>query len=362
MMGIDRRALGFTWTVFLFLLLLAIIWYIRSTLMVFAAAIFFAYMLSPVVDVIERFFQRRRGLALTVVYCLLIGLMVLIGIKLVPALANQAISLAQRLPALISGGNLAKLPLPSVLEPMREQVIPILNKAATNLQSSVVPFLQEAGTRILSGLGEILPIILVPIFAFFFLKDARAMRSALLCNFSRSNRTTVGKILDDIHTVLRNYIRALVLLAVASFCCWAIFLSVMRYPYELLLAGIAAVLEFIPVVGPAVALVIMLTVFIATGSGGILWVVIFWLAFRVFQDYVLSPYLMSSGIELHPLLVLFGVLAGDALAGIPGMFFSVPILAILRVVFNRMQERSNDQKDQITPNYQSDLKEHSAIP
>jgi predicted PurR-regulated permease PerM len=84
----------------------------------------------------------------------------------------------------------------------------------------------------------------------------------------------------------------------------------------------------------------LLAVFLVTGSGGLLWVIIFWASFRVFQDYVLNPYLMSSGIEIHPLLVLFGVLAGDALAGVPGMFFSVPVLAILRHVFVRMRAAS----------------------
>ena len=58
----------------------------------------------------------------------------------------------------------------------------------------------------------------------------------------------------------------------------------------------------------------------------------------MFQDYVLSPYLMSSGIEIHPLLVLFGVLAGERIGGIPGMFFSVPIIAILKVVYTRLRE------------------------
>jgi predicted PurR-regulated permease PerM len=67
---------------------------------------------------------------------------------------------------------------------------------------------------------------------------------------------------------------------------------------------------------------------------------VFWGCFRVVQDYVLNPYLMSSGIELHPLLVLFGVLAGEALAGIPGMFFSVPVLAILRVIYNHLRDAS----------------------
>ena len=341
MMGIDRRALRVSWTVFLFALSLVVIWFIRSTILVFAAAVFFAYMLSPVVGLVERFIKRRRGLALTLVYCLFIGLLVLIGFQLVPAVAAQAISLSTRLPGLISGGNIAKFPLPGWAEPMREQVIPILNRIATNLQSSVGPFVQEAGSKLLSGLGALLPIILIPIFAFFFLKDARTIRGTLVCLVEKGpNRTMLDRILDDIHDVLRNYIRALVLLAMASFCAWAIFLSVLRYPYDLLLAGVSAVLEFIPVIGPAAALAVLLAVFLVTGSGGLLWVIIFWASFRVFQDYVLNPYLMSSGIEIHPLLVLFGVLAGDALAGVPGMFFSVPVLAILRHVFVRMRAAS----------------------
>jgi len=61
--------------------------------------------------------------------------------------------------------------------------------------------------------------------------------------------------------------------------------------------------------------------------------------YRLFQDYVLSPYLLSSGVELHPLLVLFGVLAGERVAGIPGMFFSVPVIAALRIIIVRMRRR-----------------------
>jgi predicted PurR-regulated permease PerM len=155
------------------------------------------------------------------------------------------------------------------------------------------------------------------------------------------DRSTAALILADVHQVLRNYIRALVLLAFAAFVFWATFLSVMRYPYELLLAGIAALLEFIPVIGPAAALVIMLVVFIVTNSGGLLWIIIFWGCFRILQDYVFSPYLMSSGVELHPLLVLFGVLAGDQIGGIPGMSFSVPVIAILRVIVNHLRSAYN---------------------
>lgn len=347
MLGMDERALRIIWTVFLFALLLALVYYIRDTLLVFAAAIFFAYMLSPIVGLVERFMPHRRTLALAIVYMVLIGALTGIGFAVIPTTAEEATNLVTRLPALLSGAKLTRFPLPEWLEPMRAQLMIALNKEATNLQASVIPFIQQTGTRVLSGLGYLLPIILVPILAFFFLKDARDIRTGLIGAVDEGHdRTTIQLIVDDVHLVLQNYIRALVILALASFIAWLVFLSVLRYPYEVLLAGLAGVCEFIPVFGPAAVLAIMLIVFAVTQSGGLLWIIIFWGCYRVFQDYMLNPYLMSAGVELHPLLVLFGVLAGERLAGVPGMFFSIPVIAILKVVFAHL--RASYARKQLT--------------
>ena len=82
----------------------------------------------------------------------------------------------------------------------------------------------------------------------------------------------------------------------------------------------------------------ILVVCAVTGFKHFLIIIIFWVVFRLLQDYLIAPYLMSSGVELHPLLVLFGVLAGEQIGGIPGMFFSVPVIAILRVIYNRTRD------------------------
>ena len=63
---------------------------------------------------------------------------------------------------------------------------------------------------------------------------------------------------------------------------------------------------------------------------------------RLFQDYVLQPHLMSAGVALHPLWVIFAVLAGEQVAGVAGMFLSIPVLATLRVVVVRVR-KSRDQ-------------------
>jgi predicted PurR-regulated permease PerM len=340
MLGMDERALRVAWTVFLFALLLLIIYTIRDTLLVFAVSIFFAYMLLPVVSLIERFVRKRRTLALTVVYILLVGAMVGIGFALIPALGAEATSLAKRLPKVMEAGNLVNFPLPNFLKPVRTQIVETLTREAANLEAKVVPLIQQAGKSVLSGVGYLLPLILIPILGFFFLKDGRDIRHAVLGTVDDGHdRTTVELILDDIHSVLKNYIRALVILSVASFCAYLIFLNLMGYSYELLLAGMAGLFEFIPVIGPVAALLIILIVCGITGSStaGLLWIVLFWACYRVFQDYILNPYLMSAGVEVHPLLVLFGVLAGEKIGGIPGMFFSIPVIAILRVIYNHLK-------------------------
>lgn len=335
MLAIEQRTLRIAWTIWLFALLFFIIWQIRDTLLVFAAAIFFAYMLSPIVGLIERFLPKRRTIALSIVYVSLVGALVGLGFALLPTLAAEATSLVVRLPSLISDGRITSLPLPGWLEPMRNQLIAALHREASNLQASVVPFIHSASTQIVTGVSYLLPLILIPILAFFFLKDARTIRSAIVEVFdTETRRDTVESILDELHTMLQSYIRALVILAAAAFAAFSVFLTLMHEPYELLLAGVAGVMEFLPVIGPVASLGIMLIVCGVSGAGGLIWIVVFWAIYRIFQDYVLNPYLMSAGVEIHPLLVLFGVLAGNQLGGIAGMFFSVPVLAMLKVVYS----------------------------
>ena len=150
-------------------------------------------------------------------------------------------------------------------------------------------------------------------------------------------RLVLEEILEDINRLLGEYIRALVLLAVSSFICYSVFFGVTGAPYAVLLASVAAIGEFLPVVGPAASGAIALVVTGLAGYDHLLAFAIFFIIFRMFQDYVVSPYLMGRGVELNPVLVLFGVLAGEQIAGVTGMFFSVPVIATLRVLFVRLQ-------------------------
>jgi len=252
---------------------------------------------------------------------------------------EEADNLAARLPDLLKNrGWINQIPLPAWLEPVRARMVQALQTELDNGGKDILPYVKSLGGQLVSGAKYVAYVVLIPILAFFFLKDGHQMRENFLAGMvEEKRRPVVDGILEDINRLLGEYIRALVLLAVSTFVSYGIFLSVTGAPYALLLAGVSAVGEFLPVVGPAAGGAIALVVAGLAGYDHILAFAIFWIVFRMFQDYVVSPYLMGRGVELNPLLVLFGVLAGEQIAGVTGMFFSVPVIATLRVLFVRLQ-------------------------
>jgi predicted PurR-regulated permease PerM len=196
---------------------------------------------------------------------------------------------------------------------------------------------KSLGGQLLSGAKYVVYLVLIPILAFFFLKDGRGIQQEIVSTLAEENRIVVQDILRDIDRLLGEYIRALVLLSVASFAANTLFFAITGAPYMILLAVLSGLGEFLPVVGPAGAGVLVLVVTGLAGYSHLLVYIAFWILFRMFQDYVLSPYLMGKGVKLNPVLVLFGVLAGEQIGGVLGMFFSVPVIATLRVLFVRLR-------------------------
>ncbi len=323
----------------MFLIVLAILlaYLARHTLLIFVLALFFAYMLAPVVAFFARWIPARVSpqAALALVYVGFLAALVGAGAGIGYVIAAQAASLSEKLPVLLrSADPLAAIPFPSWLEPVHAHALELIRSQISALDEQALPLLRRAIEAVAVRLGGALEFILVPILAFFFLKDGTAIRNTLIdWTTEGSNSVLLDEILADIHILLGHYIRILVILSGITFSVYTLFLQFTGASYAALLGGIAALLEFIPVIGPFTASAILLIVLGVTGYSHIIGLIIFLICFRLFQDYVLSPYLMGSGVELHPLLILFGVLAGEQIAGIPGMFLSVPVIAVLRVVY-----------------------------
>jgi predicted PurR-regulated permease PerM len=285
-----------------------------------------------------------RTASLAIVYLLMIAAITAALVPLVGLVASQVTSLAGTLPAQLDEDPIAKLRLPVWLEPAREKLSLVLRDHLSDFDEKLIPMLQDVGSNVAGLLGSVLAMILIPILSFFFLKDSSDIHDSLVDLFPGEHRDLVEDILADLHNLLESYIRALMLLALCVLGSYTAFLYLVGVRYAILLAAVAAALEIIPIVGPLVGSVAIVLVALLTGFPHIWWLVVFLILFRLVQDYVISPQLMSAGVEVHPLLVLFGVLAGEQIAGISGMFFSVPVMAALRILIMRMR-RSKISED-----------------
>ena len=126
--------------------------------------------------------------------------------------------------------------------------------------------LPAAGLKFLSVASNLIYVVIVPVLAFFFLKDGDLIhRHTLEMLDGGPLRALVESVMADIHLLLAHYMRALVLLSLATFTAYAIFFTIMGVPFGVLLAVVAMVLEFIPMIGPLTAAAIILLVTVISG-------------------------------------------------------------------------------------------------
>jgi predicted PurR-regulated permease PerM len=275
-----------------------------------------------------------------------VAILVVVVMQIGSRVVEQANTLIKAVPDLLAKWQQPSPGATPAVNSVKEEFLAKVREQLYGWTSNLLAALPKAGLKVISIAGHLIDVVIVPILSFFFLKDGRRIRDHALDLFADGpKRELADDLLSDVNVLLAQYMRALLLLCTATFVCYSIFFSVMGVPYGILLAALAFALEFIPMIGPLSAGVIIVLVAALSGAHALL-VVIFLIAYRLFQDYILSPHLMSRGLEIHPLAVIFGVFAGAEVAGIPGAFLSVPVLALARVFYFRLQKaRTRSQLD-----------------
>ena len=343
LLGADLRTLRVVWTILLVAGALALLYGIRHLLVLIAFSVFVAYVLHPLVWQIEHRLptRHRRVLALLLTYTLIVGTIVSLAMTLGPHLADEVRGLGQRVPKMSEDLRTGAL-LHGVLARfgLAESTINSIDAAVRAHAGEWAAGAQRFAVSTFAWLAGAWTIVLVPIFAFFLLANGELVTTAAGFFSERRHRQLWRRVAWDLHAALGQYVRALMLLSLATFVVWAAVLAIAHVPYALVLAIIAALLEFVPLVGPLVAGAIAVVVSMVTGYGHPFLIAGFALVWRLVQDYVTSPLVMGRGIELPPGLVIFAILAGGELAGPVGMFLAVPVVAAARIIWRDSQEEA----------------------
>ena len=328
-----------------FVALLWVIYRLTAVLLLIVLSIFFSYLVAPLVDFVQRpmYIGGRsriipRGLAIIIVYIVLffaIGLVIYFLIPQVsaqfPEFKQQAIVYYQKIRS--STENLSQY--------FRERRMPEgVGRYVDGLLAQGGELVRLAFERMLGWIIFIPWLVLIPILSFFFLKDADAFRRSVLAMLPRGRLRWRGdEFFQDVNSTLAAYIRAQLTacLLVGIMCTigfWALGL-----PSPLVLGLIASIFEFVPLVGPlTIAILAALLGLLHSGFWVAFLVLLFLGVLRVVQDYVIYPRIIGTGIHLHPLAVIFAILAGAEIAGVAGIFLAIPVIAVLTVTYRHWLE------------------------
>jgi predicted PurR-regulated permease PerM len=341
----DARTARVLVTVLLFALALGFLFVARATLIAFLFAIFFAYLMSPLVNRLEKLLH-GRVLAIAVIYSLLLVLVVVFFVVVGPKVTREGARLGQSLPDLLTRLRSGDLTEKLGKEHGWSSATSVFVQSFLNNHSDdITQLAQRVGLRVADVAKQAWLFFVVPLLSIFFLKDGRAFSDFLLAAIqSRPQREFLENVLNDLNQMLAHFIRAQLTLAALTLVMYSVFLAIMRVPYALVLGTLGGVLEFIPVVGPLAAALVIVSVALLLSYKHWLILVVFLGSWRLIQDYVSSPRIMGESMELHPLAAIFGVMAGGEVAGILGIYLSIPVMASLRIVLRRWRLYAEKKK------------------
>lgn len=314
-------------------------------------SVFFAYLIDPLVRLIRRPFKERnleklmpRSFAIVVAYLLVFTVVGIAIANIAPRVVDQAKEFGSNFPAYSSVIRDRAQEINRRFDRLRipDEVQAELNKKATDLGAYITA---AVGNFVLISVTYLPWLLLVPVLSFFFLKDVNAFRLLVLRMFPAGRwRARAEKVMADVNTTLAAYTRAqLISCVLIGIICTIAFYSI-GLKYALLLGILAGIFEFVPLLGPlAIAVIVTLTAAASDNPWKALYVAIFLIVLRVIHDYVTYPRIVRGGIHLHPLAIILSVLAGEQVAGIPGVFLSIPIVAVATVIYRNVLEHQGQR-------------------
>jgi predicted PurR-regulated permease PerM len=338
--------------IFIGLLVAGTLWLIyalQGVILLVILSIFFAYLIAPLVELVHRPIKLGarqyvvpRVLAIAIVYVAIFGSLGLASYILLPQLGNQLNDLAQQAPGYLTSARASARSLNRFYE-RRLQLPPAMREAAENAVvralESAQAFVTDELSKIVKRIGYLPWLLLIPIMAFFLLKDADSFRRSALEMLPRGRwRWRGDEFFQDVNSTLAAYIRAQLTACLFIGVICTIGFALIGVPYALVFGVIAGLLEFIPLAGPLVVALLTAAVSSFFSVWTALWVLIFLAVLRIVHDYTIYPRIIGQGIHLHPLAVVLAILCGEELAGLVGIFLAIPVVAVISVSYRHWLE------------------------
>ncbi|HEY2647577.1 MAG TPA: AI-2E family transporter [Puia sp.] len=296
----------------------------------------FSILLLPLAAIMENKFHFRRGLAsiLSVLLLLLLvaGIVYMVGVQM-SDLTDDWPQFKMQLNNSLSGIQhwiALKFHINSTKQ------LTYIKSAASNVLASGTAVV---GVTIVSLSSMFLFFVFTFIYTLFFLTYRRIIMHFLISVFLEENSLVVHDIVEQVQQILRKYITGLFIemCIVSVVVCLALF--ALGIKYSLLLGLITGLFNIIPYIGifTATLISVLITFATAAAAGKVFLVLITLVVTHLVDSNILLPAIVGSKVKINPLITVLGVVLGEMIWGISGMFLSIPVIAVLKIIFDRIE-------------------------
>lgn len=305
---------------------------LRDFLVPFAFALIIAVLLNPLVN---RFMKMKVGKVPAIIFAMLIALFVFGGILYF--LSSQIVGFGENF-------GLLKQKFSNILHNLQQWVqatlgmsiqkqVGLINEAVDNSKSLV-------GQTIGTAVGTLTVIFIVPVYIFLLLLYKTLILNFLYEVFAEENSKKVAEVLTQTKGAIQSYMVGLLLEALIVAILNSVALLLLGVPYAILLGVIGALLNMLPYIGGiiAIALPVLMATVTKEGYSTQVGVIVAYVIIQFIDNNVLVPRIVSSKVQINALFSIIVVLLGGAMWGVSGMFLSIPTVAIVKIIFDRIDD------------------------
>ncbi|MCW0372943.1 AI-2E family transporter [Xanthomonas sacchari] len=326
-----------------------VVWLLAPILTPFVLALLLGWLGDPLVDRLERA-GRSRNMAVTLVFVLMVLLLVLALVILVPMLERQIVTFIDVLPqardwfigtAIPWAERKTGLELMGWLDP--ERLIDWIRghwQQAGGVAATFFGYLSRSGFAMVTW---VVNLVLLPILTFYFLRDWDLLVARVAATIPRNHVGTITRLARQSNEVLGAFIRGQFLVMLALGVIYAGGLTLVGLKLGLLIGIVAGLISFIPYLGATTGILLAVLAALVQAKGFdlqllILVGVVFTVG-QLLESYVLTPRIVGDKIGLHPVAVIFAVMAGGQLFGFLGMLLALPVAAVANVLLHYLHEQ-----------------------
>ncbi len=323
-------------------------WFLYSQIEIltpFILAAILAYIINPLVDFLSRKVKLNRTFSVILVYFILLGIFVIGSVILTKRIVEESSELQSFVTRLVSTTNQQVQTLPDWIQPTVSDALTSVEKTGI---VSASPSLLAIFPKAISGLVS----FVIFLFSMFvFLKEGGSLMDKFLHLVPNDYKIEVEILIRKLNSAFGGYLRGQLFLVFFVSSVLFISLSILGVKFSLVLAIFSGLAEIVPFIGPIVAGAI--ASFVALNSQNsnfglnpyqlLFAVIIVYFVLRQLEDYFVTPYVMGKITKLHPLIILFAVIAGGHTFGIMGLILAVPVAAFFRILLEFSLDKINSR-------------------